>query len=1330
MAPSSRWILCFTFSFVTFQLASAGLSLEALNSNVTIVDYWSVSQPEEIVGDFLKINCDASSDCTQININPDEQVSLPVHSCTQSDCVIGLDEPFLDLEEFGGKDTFQFIVNDPNGDVQVIILTILDVNENAPHFLQDVYITSIFENTLVFDPPIILSAVDQDPNSEGRLHYSLEGNEENFYLEMIAENNTAELRIKDPLDMEQGFWFYTLTASVTDEGDEFGNPALSDTAKISIEVLNQQDTPPIWTQFPMLIEIEEGTPINTKVGIFKAHDGDATTSPSEIKYELLEQNDFFKLFTHANESCSLELLQEFDVDAEDAPPLFSSFELKACEVDADTQACDNNAETIRNVNVQFIDINDNDPEFNKEDGQYEAYIAENPSEGYPIVFDDVIRIRDGDVSQTNNRFQVRFGDFSPPEAQTAIESQFNPDVFSGLIELQIRINDSDYFDYEIEEHRITTFKLYAKDLSEDAVEVNASFTVNLTDQNDGSPVWIDLETQINITEDVPNGFSVTVVKAQNNQTSTTMGYKISDFFQYAGVFAMDPLSGDLTVADKTQLDRDRNVEVYAVAIEAYDDYKTDEQEFSGKSISTTVYVRLLDVNDEAPELMTQTGDFLAAPTEEAKQGEEIAMITASDADETCTDASNITFSISSIEMETGLEQPDQDLFEIETIVNDTCPEQWSFQGKLKAAVDLLDHWGIYKVDVKAEDTALSSTKSYRIRVVDTNNHGPVIFYPNPNDEIQTFTFSESDDNVTVLKVNASDLLDSNTQLYYSLPNNIGGFLIDENGTLKLVSPINYEAIPSPIFNMSIMVSDGTFSSETLIRVNVTNVDEFSPEFMKQLQTTNVKENFTGFVLDLRNNTIDLDDVHEPVQIFYDIAGGQYADSFEISQDGSTLQVKTELDRESIENGEFELFIVCHNGTSEGERYNSCNSTIEYLLCLTVLVDDVVDTAPVFLRSHYTGSVTFDDPENYRILQIEVSDEDLVDTISFDPRPLDMDCSYEESCDDFFEITPSNEDYAAFVVLKFTPEPDREGSFRFNVKATDSAGLTAFSSVSIVIVKSEDRKTFKFLNTLSQLQEKQDEIESIFTDVLTSTCVVDSYDDRTNETLVTMHFLRLNDSTQVVPKSEIDGKLENLILYENLFLRFQEINLELLGLDVPTEDDEEKDAMEIGFWALVVSTGCLTLSFSVLLVFHLTRRRRMKRTLRAMTTTAFGSQDSDLNRIDAMAPNTNIHIHDGSNPIYAVDDTKVLDNASVGSADSILIGVEDEGDFRDYKPPVSPTKKKRKAPAPSAPSGVNGHVRSHAGQDNEATDDFSFADFPTRQPQNFRSQNPLFEDDDA
>ncbi|CAG0901421.1 unnamed protein product [Cyprideis torosa] len=308
---------------------AAGLSLEPLHYNVTIVDGWSVSQPEGIVGEFLKINCDASSDCTQININPDAGVSLPVHNCTQSDCVIGQDEPFLDLEEFGGKDTFQFIVNDdPDGDVQVIILTILDVNENAPKFLQGVYITSIFENTLVFDPPIILSAVDQDPNSEGRLHYSLEGNEENFYLEMIAENNTAELRIKDPLDMEQGFWFYTLTASVTDEEDDFGNPALTDTAKISIEVLNQQDTPPIWTQFPILIEIEEGTPINTKVGIFKADDGDATTSPREIKYELLEQNDFFKLITHANGSCSLELLQEIDVDEEDAPPLFSSFELK------------------------------------------------------------------------------------------------------------------------------------------------------------------------------------------------------------------------------------------------------------------------------------------------------------------------------------------------------------------------------------------------------------------------------------------------------------------------------------------------------------------------------------------------------------------------------------------------------------------------------------------------------------------------------------------------------------------------------------------------------------------------------------------------------------------------------------------------------------------------------------------------------------------------------------------------------------------------------------------------------------------------------------------
>ena len=88
---------------------------------------------------------------------------------------------------------------------------------------------------------------------------------------------------------------------------------------------------------------------------------------------------------------------------------------------------------------------------------------------------------------------------------------------------------------------------------------------------------------------------------------------------------------------------------------------------------------------------------------------------------------------------------------------------------------------------------------------------------------------------------------------------------------------------------------------------------------------------------------------------------------------------------------------------------------------------------------------------------------------------------------------------------------------------------------------------------------------------------------------------------------------------------------------------------------------------------------MNRRVKALSSpTTFGSQDSGLNRIGAVVPNTNKHTIEGSNPIWSVeghtgdyDDMMVrkndahFDNMSESSGDSVLIGVENNKEFDGF-----------------------------------------------------------------
>jgi len=119
---------------------------------------------------------------------------------------------------------------------------------------------------------------------------------------------------------------------------------------------------------------------------------------------------------------------------------------------------------------------------------------------------------------------------------------------------------------------------------------------------------------------------------------------------------------------------------------------------------------------------------------------------------------------------------------------------------------------------------------------------------------------------------------------------------------------------------------------------------------------------------------------------------------------------------------------------------------------------------------------------------------------------------------------------------------------------------------------------------------------------------------------------------------------------------------------------------IGTIILIISTVLFGLMFGFLLTAYCIRTNNLERKVKAMETVAeVETKDSKNDKIILTAlqenvPGSNEFADEGANPIWQVamesndydDEFKFDDNESVSSGDSILIGVEEQTDFTNYK----------------------------------------------------------------
>ncbi|KAM5138136.1 neural-cadherin-like [Mantella aurantiaca] len=238
-------------------------------------------------------------------------------------------------------------------------VTVVDINDHAPRFTQDVW-TAVFPETSEVNFKVLqVSAIDEDMGENTLLTFSIiEGDpDQRFSIENGRKNHLANIILKKKLDYENPHerWF-NLTLKVEDL--EF-----SSTSQCLIELQDYNDHPPIFS--PLVIHVApffENITVGSIITQVTATDADSKEN-GEISYSIQADSDVLEEFYIA-QSGSLVVAKSLDRET------MSQYALVILAIDKGSPAQTGTA----TVYLTLLDVNDNGPRF---EGLYMPVVWEN-----------------------------------------------------------------------------------------------------------------------------------------------------------------------------------------------------------------------------------------------------------------------------------------------------------------------------------------------------------------------------------------------------------------------------------------------------------------------------------------------------------------------------------------------------------------------------------------------------------------------------------------------------------------------------------------------------------------------------------------------------------------------------------------------------------------------------------------------------------------------------------------------------------------------------------------------------------------------------------------
>ncbi|XP_067141770.1 cadherin-23 isoform X2 [Centruroides vittatus] len=1203
-------------------------------------------------------------------------------------------------------------------------LSLEDVNDNVPYFLQTKYEARLVENEMEFLTPLVVKAQDDDlkgsPNSEIRYEIIQGDKEGNFTI----DNITGEIRPRQPIDYEripQGKGDIR-TFSLTVRAYDLGFPSLYNDVPVIIYIQDQNDHTPTFQRSFYSKSIQEDTPNGTSVLQVIAFDGDHSQSNSRIAYRIqsgaqdkfvinantgvisvaqganldpdrtIPKTTFYLLEVLAldggigdEQRYSKVLVNISITDVNNKPPIFMDLSPATVREDAPighfvtivsatdlderpilrysidlersearnekgalvtvaefdygeafdinsvdgivkvTKALDREkVEIVRlllkvedlaastegqtstaTLTIKIDDVNDNRPEFQKQ--TYRAAVTENAKPGSPIL---TVVAEDADLNRTllyyleGNPELTRLVRLDRKSGEITANNKIDREVFAWL-----------------------NLTVLATDNGVPPLTGTAQLFIQVLDENDNNPIFNEGPNEFYIPENAEVGQEVAIIQATDADIGDygRITYLL-DPATTKGQFRINRETGLLTVAES--LDREE-VSSYTLIVQAWDNYEYGFSTGESRKAFKQVTVYVTDINDNRPEFIKQR--MCATVTEFHDIRETIFMVSANDKDDPNTSNGQVSFSI---------ESGNQDaLFDIENMENNMA--------RVVSRKSLRNKFGNYTLKLRAQDGGnypLFSLELFNVCVSDVNDNSPVFLKPPKN-----FTIKVAENatlGTVVVETHATDAdVGQNGEIRYRLKKLSNGdwraFNIDEKlGTITLREQLDRERQKS--YELRVEAYDlgkpTSLSTDLDIIIFVTNVNDYSPEFLEDVFQVMFTENMSAGQESFKLiSTVDKDDDDspspKPIPCYF-IVDGNKEGRFKLDIFTHSLYTTDVLDREERSN--YTLIVQATDDCLHVPNYSGgFDPRDNTLLQVNIGVRDINDNPPRFVKSVFTGGVTTDMDFGTVFMSVKAVDLDIGENSIVNYYIVgEIQRTLSEGLDSIKNSPFAIDRETGQISLTFDPQKGMKGYFDFEVLANDTDGLFSTARVFIYLLREDQRVRFVLRLTPEELREKLENFRDVLSNITGAIVNVDEYKYHENhdgsvdkkKSDLYMHFVNREDNSIMDVNTVLSLLDRNIEFLDELFKEFNVLESEAAKDTIVMASVEG----QVRAWLIGLAVF-LAIMLVLVISLCLTQRSRYERKLKAATATAFGSQDSALNRMDV--PNTNQHSVEGSNPIW-------------------------------------------------------------------------------------------------
>uniref|UniRef100_A0A8C8FMA8 Cadherin domain-containing protein n=1 Tax=Oncorhynchus tshawytscha TaxID=74940 RepID=A0A8C8FMA8_ONCTS len=829
-----------------------------------------------------------------------------------------------------------------------------DVNDNSPTFHGQPYTVHIAENIPVGTSVYQVNATDPDQGTGGSVLFSFQPSSSFFSI----DGARGTVTVTRALDYETTS-AYQLTVNATDQDKK---RPLSSLSNLAITITDVQDMDPIFTNLPYSTNIGEDVPPGYEVRKIRAIDQDLGR-PRGIGYTIISGNTN-SIFALAYISGSLTVNGQLDREN----PLYSSgftLTVKGTELNDDRTPTD--ASVMTTFTILLIDKNDNAPKFNS--SEYRVRITELAQVGFALPLFIQAEDKDEVVSVGMGWERVSGGiewervsgvwggrEFQGYGVGESFRGMGWERVSGGMGWERVSgggVGES-FRGYGVGERfrgygvgevgSISSYRLAVRVRAMDSGVPpryrDLPLIINILDVNDNTPV---IESQVgynvSISENVGGGTSVLRVVA----TDRDIGPNAMLFYYITSgnkdlTFRMDRMTGEM-VTRPSPPDRERQQEYRLIMM-------VEDDGTPSLSSSTTIYVRIVDENDNAPEFPEE--EYVTVLSEGPNTvGAIIATVTAIDPDEGLN--GTLRYAI------------DHGNLDITFHINHTT-------GRIVAVkeLDFEISNGHYALIVTATDQCpihalrLTSSTTVLVNVLDVNDVTPTFTKPYEG----PFEITEGQLGPRVWTLKAIDL-DSglNGKVEYSItagdPQN--EFVVSPvEGELRVRRDVELDRETTPFYNITVMAKDlgkPPRISMVVVGVQVLDINDNDPMLLNLPHNTSVREGASIHTSVTTVQARDMDSGRNAL-LTYNITAGNHDGAFYINDTTGMVQVNRPLDRERV--GEYRLTITVKDNP-ENPRIARRDSD---MLVITVLDDN--DNRPIFTQTSYRAEITENSPSGTKL----------------------------------------------------------------------------------------------------------------------------------------------------------------------------------------------------------------------------------------------------------------------------------------------------------------------------------------------------------------------------